>query len=85
MTLCYNEPMNFPTVTPNGKCSLCGDYARDCSCTECPNCERGFIDGDELCPDCDCCSVCGEPAVDTDTRLLPACQFHAEQAWAKDR
>jgi hypothetical protein len=37
----------------DGKCSVCGDWARDCDCHLCPDCEEG-IRADEL-----ECSSCG--------------------------
>ena len=39
-------PMN-----DEGKCEVCGDYARDCDCHLCPVCEEG-IRADET--ECEC-------------------------------
>ena len=40
------------TTMDNGRCEVCGDYARDCGCHLCPECEEA-IRGDETeCENC---------------------------------
>jgi hypothetical protein len=48
-TECKVAPMNPDT----GKCTVCGDYARDCDCHLCPVCEEGIRNDDTACGYCD--------------------------------
>lgn len=40
-------PMN-----DDGKCEVCGDYARDCDCHLCPDCEEGIRGEETECENC---------------------------------
>lgn len=40
------------TMNDDETCATCGDYARDCDCHLCPECEEAIRGDEETCENC---------------------------------
>lgn len=47
-----SEKMKAAPMLESGRCAVCGDCARDCSCHLCPDCESGIRGSEDECRRC---------------------------------
>ena len=52
-------------MNDDGKCTKCGDWARDCSCWQCPDCGAMVEYDDDVCGECYYC-LCGCKEAESD-------------------